>query len=345
MSVKVGEIVDLVEGVFEGDRSAVIRGVRPLGDAGPDDLSFLSNPKYEPLVGESRAGVILVRRDFAGSGKNLIRVADPYLSLARVLQSWFSAVPRPEGISPLASIAASAKIGSGVRIAPFASIGENSVIGERVTIFEGSVVGAGAVVGDDTTINSNVSIYHRCTIGKRCILHAGVVVGSDGFGFASSGGVHHKIPQIGTVRIEDDVEIGAGTTIDRAALGETVIGAGTKIDNLVQIGHNVKIGKRCLIVSQVGISGSTEIGDDCVFGGQAGTYGHIRIGSRVMLSARGVLTKDWAGPATLGGYPAEPLREHMKTEALLRRLPKLLERIEALERTLGEKPKEDPRQE
>lgn len=341
MSVTVGEIVDLVEGAFEGNRSAAISGVRPLGDAEPGDLSFLSNPKYEPFVAESRAGAILVQRDFAGSGANLIRVADPYLSLARVLQCWFAAIPRPAGISPLASVAPTATIGEDVRIGAFASIGENAVIGNRATIFEGTVIGAEAVVGDDTTIYSNVSVYHRCCVGARCILHAGVIVGSDGYGFATSGGVHHKIPQIGIVRIEDDVEIGAGTTIDRAALGETVIGAGSKIDNLVQIGHNVTIGKRCLIVAQVGIAGSTEIGDDCVFGGQSGTYGHLKIGSRVMVSGRGVVTKDFHGPAMLGGYPAKPLREHMKTEALVRRLPRMLERLEALER----KSKEVPRKE
>lgn len=333
--VSLGEIVDFTGGAFDGDRGTMIRGVRPLADAGPSDLTFLANPKYAPLLASSEAAAILVPQRQEGASERWIRVDDPYFQLARLLLRWFSTIPAPEGISAEASISASAAIGAGARIAPGVAVGEGSVIGERVTIFAGASIGAGVTIGDETIIYGNVTIYHGSRIGRRCIIHGGVVIGSDGYGFATREGRHHKIPQIGIVRIDDDVEIGANTTIDRAALGETVIGEGTKIDNLVQIGHNVTIGRHCLIVSQVGIAGSTEIGDYCVFGGQAGASGHLKIGARVQVAAQSAVMKDWAGPATIGGSPARPLREHLRQEALTGRLPQLVERVRALEERLA----------
>jgi UDP-3-O-[3-hydroxymyristoyl] glucosamine N-acyltransferase len=208
-----------------------------------------------------------------------------------------------------------------------------------VTIFDGCHVGPDCVVGEGSLLYPNVTVYHGCLIGRRCILHSGVVVGSDGYGFATSGGGHHKIPQVGIVRIEDDVEVGAGTTIDRATLGETVIGEGTKIDNLVQIGHNVRIGKHCLLVAQVGIAGSTEIGDHVVFGGQSGAGGHLKIASNVKVGSRAAVMKSWEEEVTLSGTPARPLQEHLRAEALIRRLPKMQERIEKLEQQLDSKRK------
>ncbi|HEY5611036.1 MAG TPA: UDP-3-O-(3-hydroxymyristoyl)glucosamine N-acyltransferase [Thermoanaerobaculia bacterium] len=331
----VGEIVDLVEGKFTGDRSRVLRAVRSLADAGPEELSFLANPKYERLLGSTRAGAILVDESLPGGAATWIRVRDPYYAFARVMQRWFSEIPRPEGISPHAAIAPTATIGAGVRIGAFVTVSDRAVIGDRVTLFDGVYVGADAVIGEDTFVYPNVTIYHRCVVGRRCILHAGVVLGGDGYGFATFEGVHHKIPQIGIVRIENDVEVGAGTTIDRAAFGETVVGDGTKIDNLVQIAHNVKIGKHCLIVAQVGIAGSTEIGDSCVFGGQSGAGAHLRIGSHVLVGGKSAVMKNWEGPVKLAGFPARLLREHLRTEALIRRLPEIVERLELLEKTLG----------
>ncbi|HEY2615152.1 MAG TPA: UDP-3-O-(3-hydroxymyristoyl)glucosamine N-acyltransferase, partial [Chthoniobacterales bacterium] len=261
ISVSVGEIVDFVRGRYAGDRDRKVNAIAPLAQARNEHLSFLSNRKYaEQLVG-TKAGAILVPQNLESEDDRWIRVEDPYFAVARVMTRWFGARPMPKNLSPQASIAPSAKLGENIAVGPFAVIGDNVVIGNNVTIFHGVSIEAGSRIGDECVIYPNAVIYDGMRIGRRCIIHAGVVIGSDGYGFATHDGKHHKIPQIGIVRIEDDVEIGAGTTIDRAALGETVIGEGTKIDNLVQIGHNVKIGKHCLLVSQVGIAGSTELGD------------------------------------------------------------------------------------
>lgn len=334
-SVTAGEIADLVEGEYGGDRTRPITGARPLADAGPEDLSFLANARYQSQLATTRAGLILVESGMAGDSERWIRVRDPYFALARILQRFFAEIPLPDGISPLASVHGTAKIGSDVRIGPFVTVGAGAAIGDGAVLFEGVSIGAGAKVGAGTRIYANAVVYHRCVIGSRCIIHGGVVIGADGFGFATNDGVHHKIPQIGIVRIEDDVEVGAGTTIDRAALGETVIGAGTKIDNLVQIGHNARVGKGCLIVAQVAVAGSAEMGDSCAMGGQSGLSGHVRIGDRVMVAAQSAVMKDYEGPATLGGTPARPLREHLRAEAALRRVPELVARVGALERAAG----------
>ena len=333
--VTTGEIADLVEGEFHGDRNRRITGARALQDAGPEDLSFLANARYQKLLATTAAGAILVERGMAGDSTRWIRVRDPYLALARVLQKFFADVPLPVGVSPLASIAPTASIGAGARIGPFVTVGADATIGEGAALFPGVFVGERASVGEGTILYPNVVVYHGCIIGRRCILHGSVVIGGDGYGFASSEGVHHKIPQIGIVRIEDDVEIGAGSTVDRAALGETVIGEGTKIDNLVQIAHNVRIGRGCLIVAQVGIAGSTEIGEYCVLAGHSGVAGHVKLGPRVMVAAQSAVMKDIDGPATVAGSPARPLRDHLRTEAMVRRLPELLARLETLEKKLA----------
>lgn len=333
--ISIGDIVDLVDGEYSGDRSGWIDAVRPLGEAGAHDLSFLASPRYEAEARSSSAGAILVRRDLIDDSPPWIRVEDPYYALACVLQKWFSEVPRPSGISERASIATTVRIGEQAAIGDWTTIGEGAVIGNRVTIHDNVSIGPNVVIGDDCIIYPNATLYHGVRIGSRCIIHASAVIGSDGFGFATHQGVHHKILQIGIVRIEDDVEIGAGTTIDRAALGETVIGQGTKIDNLVQIAHNVRVGKGCFIAAQAGIAGSTEIGDYCAFGGQSGATGHVRLGSRVMVSGRSVVMKSVAGPGTFAGTPARPLMEQRRREAMIGRLPRLIERIRAIERALG----------
>ena len=333
--VPIGDIIDAVGGSFSGDRGTLISGVRPLVDAGPGDLSFLANPKYRSMLGETRAAAILVGRDVEGEDPRLIRVGDPYLALATVLQSWFSRIPAPIGISPDARIASTARLGDDVAVGAFAVIGADAVIGSRSVIHDGAVIGAEAHIGEDTVIYPNATVYYRCVIGRRCVVHSGAVIGADGYGFATSAGRHHKIPQVGIVRIEDDVEIGANTTIDRAALGETFIGEGTKIDNLVMIAHNVRIGRHCLIVAQAGIAGSTEVGDGCVFGGQSGAAGHVKLGAGVKVGAQAAVMKDWKGPVTLSGSPARPLRDSLRSQGLLERLPELLARIEKLEKKQG----------
>jgi len=332
----VGEIVDLVAGGFSGDRHKRIEGVKSLAEAGPEDLSFLSNPRYENHLETTRAGAILVSQKIEGSSDRWIRVPNPYLAFSVVMRRWFNAIPVPSGISGLASVADSAVVGSDVGLGPFVTIGERVELGDGVKILAGSVIGDDSRIGHGTLIYSNVTVYHGSVIGNDCIVHAGAVIGSDGYGYATEAGKHHKIPQIGTVRIGDEVEIGAGTTIDRAVLGETVIGDGTKIDNLVQVGHNVRIGRNCLLVAQTGIAGSTDIGDGCVFGGQGGAAGHLKIGAGVQVAASSAVMKDFEGPAILGGKPARPLREHLRAEAAVRKLPELLQRVRHLENVIKE---------
>ncbi len=301
--VPITEIVALVGGSYSGPPDRVIRGVAALGDARDDQLSFLSNKSYASQVPSSGAGAILIGQDAEGDDPRFIRVAQPYVALADVLTRFFSARP-PAGISEMAAIHPSAKIGQNVTIGPFTAIGPN------------------VTIGDDTIIAPNVTLYAGTIIGKRCILHGGVVIGSDGFGFAFDGARHKKIPQIGIVRIEDDVEIGSNSCVDRAALGETVIGEGTKIDNQVQIGHNCRIGKHCILVAQVGIAGSTEIGDYTVIAGQSGLAGHLKIGKGAQIAAATAVFDDVADGQKVIGNPAIPFRDHARRNVLLRRLLK-----------------------
>ena len=319
-AILIGEIADFVGGEFGGDREQRIHSVAPLASAKGDQLSFLSNRKYVSELATTEAGAILVPKKLEGCDARWIRVEDPYFAFAKIMTRWFSNRPTPTGISPKAVVADSAKLGNNVSLGHFAVIGENVVIGNNVTIFQNVSIEAGSVIGDDCIIYPNVVIYDGTRIGHRCIIHSGVVIGSDGYGFATHGGKHHKIPQIGIVRIEDDVEIGAGTTIDRAALGETVVGEGTKIDNLVQIGHNVKVGKHCLLVSQVGIAGSTELGDHVAVAGQSGFSGHLKIGNRVQVAAKSAVLDDVPDDTKVMGSPAVPFTEFARRHAALKKL-------------------------
>ena len=304
LDVPLSDIVALVGGRYDGPAGRTIRGVATLGEAGQDQLSFLSNPKYAAQLPDTRAGAILVANDLQGDDPRYIRVANPYLAWAKVIERWF--VPRPalSGVSPLASVAPSAKLGANVAVGPFTTIGDD------------------AVVGDDTIIHSNVAIYPGSVIGRRCIIHSGTVIGADGYGFVLENGRHRKIPQIGIVRVGDDVEIGAGCTIDRASIGETVIGEGTKLDDQVMIGHGAKVGRHCLLVAQVGIAGSTELGDYVVVAGQSGFAGHLKIGDRVQVAAKSAVLDDVPPGTKVMGTPAVPFREFARREAMLRRMAK-----------------------
>ena len=321
-TVPLGEIVDFVGGQYPGNRNLQIASVAPLAEARGDQLSFLSNRKYARQLGVTNAGAILVPNVIEGADERWIRVENPYFAAARVMTRWFNARPMPKGVSSQASIASNAKLGSNVAIGPFVTIGEGVVIGNNVTVFQGSSIEAGSAIGDDTIIYPNAVIYHGTNIGRRCVIHAGAIIGADGYGFTMHEGKHHKIPQIGIVRIEDDVEIGAATTIDRAVFGETVIGEGTKIDNLVQIGHNVKMGKHCLIVSQMGIAGSTELGDYVVAGGQAGISGHLKIGNRVQIAGGTKVYSSLPDDAKVMGAPAMPFQDYVRLQGALKRMSK-----------------------
>lgn len=319
-AVPIRELVDFVGGRYSGAGNLSIRSVNTLSDAGADEISFLSNPKYAPQLGKTNAGAVLVPEQLAGDDLRWIRVSDPYYAMSQVVTRWFARRPMPQGISPQASVAATAVLGRNVAIGAFAVVSDGATVGDDVVIFQGVSIEARCRIGAGTIIYPNVVVYDGSIIGQRCVVHGNCVIGSDGYGFATNRGKHHKIPQVGIVRIEDDVEIGAGTTIDRAAFGETVIGEGTKIDNLVQIGHNVKIGRHCLIVSQVGIAGSTELGDYVAVGGQSGLSGHLKIGNRVQIGGGSAIVENTPDGAKVMGYPAVPFRQFARREAALRRM-------------------------
>jgi len=319
-----------------GDPDHEVSGVQPLDTAGRDDLSFLHNPKYVEQARSSEAGAILVADPATLPGRNLLVCPEPYLALASALKL-FHPTGRPDaGVHPTAVVADDVVLGDGASVGPLVSVGAGSRIGDRSVVHSGCVLGRGVVLGNDCEVHSRVVIEDRCRIGDRCIIHPGTVIGADGFGFATVDGVHHKVPQVGVVVLEDDVELGANVCIDRAALGETRIGRGTKVDNLVQIAHNVQIGEHCLLVAQVGISGSSRVGHHTVFAGQSGCSGHLNIGSGVVLSARAVAVKDVPDGVTISGFPARPHRDWLKTNANMLRLGGLRERVKDLERRLAE---------
>lgn len=319
-AVQITEIVELVAGEYHGPSELLVHGVNTLRDATADELSFLSNSKYAPQLEGTKAGGVLVPKQIGGDDGRWIRVEDPYYAMSQVVTRWFARRSIPHGISPLSAIAPTARLGDNVSIGPFVTIGEGVTIGDGVVIFQGVSIEAGATIGEKTILYPNVAIYDATVIGRRCVIHANTVIGSDGYGFATHNGRHHKIPQSGVVRIEDDVELGAGCTIDRAAFGETVIGEGTKIDNQVQIGHNVKIGKHCLLVSQVGIAGSTEVGNHVSIGGQSGLSGHLKIGHGVQIGGGSAVVADTPDGSKVMGYPALPFRQFARREVILKRL-------------------------
>jgi len=333
-AVRLSEIVALVGGRYAGPERE-ISGVAALAEAGESDLSFLENPRYFAQVKATRAVAVLVPESLEDEDERWIRVPAPRVALAQILRRWFDDRRFPQGISPDAHVSPSAKLGADVAVAPFAFIGDDVVIGDRSIICQGVSIETGSRIGTDCILYPNVVVYHGSIIGDRCIIHGNAVIGADGYGFALSNGRHEKILQIGIVRIGNDVEIGANSCVDRAALGETVIGEGTKIDNLVQIGHNVRLGRHCLLVSQVGIAGSTEIGDYAIFAGQSGAGGHVKIGDRVQVTAQAAVLEDWPADVKLMGSPAIRFRDFVRQQVLIRKLPKLLDRVAELEEKLA----------
>jgi len=312
-----------------------LTGVAALDTAGPGDVSFLGNDKYRTQFLTTAAGVVIVGRDEIEGPETtgLVAVDNPSLAFAAIVGHFAtaSAVFTP-GIHPKAAVDPNAMINPArTKVHAGAVVMEGARIGEGSEIGPNCVIGEHAVIGNDCRIMANVTIRERCVLGDRVIVQPGAVIGSDGYGYEFVKGRHQKIDQVGIVEIGDDVEIGANTTIDRARFGKTVIGEGSKIDNLVQIAHNVMIGKHSLIISQTGISGSAQLGDYVIAGGQVGIAGHVRIGDKATLGARTGVTTHLAGGQTYSGKPAQLLRDELKTQALLRRMPKLIERVKALE--------------
>lgn len=344
--MKLSEICKIVGGETAGDGNTDIARLAKIEEAGRGDLTFLANPKYRKYLTSTGASAVLVSRDahFDELDRRqdplaLVRVSDPYLAFLQLIDRFHpAAAPLPRGIHATAVIASTAKLGSNIALGAHVVIGERSVIGDNVSIYPCTVLADDVRLGHDSTLHANVAVREQCVIGDRVIVHSGTVIGSDGFGFAPKGdGTFEKIPQRGIVVVEDDVEIGANCTIDRATIGETRIEKGVKLDNLIQVAHNVVIGERTVIAAQSGISGSTKIGKECLIAGQVGFAGHLTIADRTTFGAQSGVAKSVTEQGkTYFGYPARELQQSLRMDAALKQLPELLVEMRNIERRLQE---------
>ncbi len=335
------QIADYLQGTVEGDPNAVVTTFNKIEEGKPGGISFLANPKYTHYIYESKASIILVNKDFVPEkpiAATLVRVDNAYECLAKLMQMAVTCKPRRKKISWRSRIACSAKIGKGVYVGAFSYISKKSVIGKNSQIYPQVFVGENVHIGDNCIIYPGVKIYHDCVIGNNCILHAGVVIGGDGFGFApQSDGSYKKIPQLGNVVIEDNVEIGANTTVDRATMGSTIVHKGVKIDNLNQVAHNVEVGENTVMAAQSGIAGSSKVGRQCMIGGQVGIAGHLHIADHSTLAAQtGVISDVKADTAPLLGSPSLPIKQYMKSYALFRKFPDIYKELQQLRKELDE---------
>jgi UDP-3-O-[3-hydroxymyristoyl] glucosamine N-acyltransferase len=334
------ELAAELGGAVVGDGAVVIRGVAGIREALPGDVTFLANARYESHLAETRASAVICDRQPRECGLPLLQVDNPYLAFQQAVRVFRPDPYRPvPGVHPSAVIAPDAVLGEGVSIGPYCVIEPGARLGERVVVMAGGYVGAKALVGEASFLYPRVVVREECVVGARCILHAGVVIGADGFGFAFDAGRYHKVPQVGNVVIGDDVEIGANTCVDRATTDSTRIGDGTKIDNLVQIGHNVNVGRHCIIVAQVGIAGSTVLEDFVTLGGQAGIAGHLRLEKGAVVAAQSGVSRGVKSKEVVSGYPAIAHGAWKRVSVLVQRLPQLFQktreledRVEALER-------------
>ncbi len=325
-----GELATHVGGEVLGDPALVIRSVSGLRQAGDGDISFLANPRYSRQVKSTGASAVLVREPIPSSAAMLV-CPDPYYAFMQVTVLLHGHRPHPlSGISERAAIAASARIGEDTAIGDFVSLSEDVRIGDRCTLYPGVCVGPETTIGDDCILYPNAVIYDRCRVGNRVIIHANATVGEDGFGFSTHNGIHHKIPHISRVIIEDDVELGAGCGIERGAVEDTVIGQGSKLGDAVVIGHGTKVGPHCLLVPQVGIAGSTTLGHHCVAAGQVGIAGHLKIGNGVIMGGQAGVVENVADGVTLFGTPAFEASKAKRALLLLRRLPEMWKELKRL---------------
>ena len=336
------QIASFVGGEVEGNPNASVTTFAKIEEGVPGALSFLANPQYEQYIYNTRSSVVLVNKDFqlkSAVETTLVRVDNAYESVAKLLTLYESMKQKKTGVSDKAYISPTAKIGEDCYVAPFAYIGDNVVVGNGTTVHPNAVICDNASVGEDCIIYPNVTIYHDCKIGNRVILHAGAVIGADGFGFAPTANGYDKIPQIGIVTIEDDVEIGANTCVDRSTMGTTIIRKGVKLDNLVQIAHNVDVGSHTVMSAQVGVAGSCKVGEWCMFGGQVGVAGHITVGDRTYAGAQsgipgGRMIKN--GNCTVMGYPAIEQKNFARSAAVYKNLPELVAQVNELKKEIEE---------
>jgi len=327
-AVTLAELAQRLSCRLEGDGTIEITRVASLDDARPGDVAFLANPKYASQVAATRASAVIADDSLTSAPCAILRTSQPYLAFAEAVAALAPPTAAPRGISSLASVDPTAQLGPGVALGPFVAVGAGARIGARTVVHPHVVIGRGAAIGADGVIHAHASIREDVVIGDRVVIQDGAVIGSDGFGFARrADGSHHKIPQHGRVVIEDDVEIGAQSAIDRPAIGETRVASGTKIDNLVQIAHGVRIGRNVLLAAQSGIAGSTVLDDDVVMAGQSGVIGHVHLGRGVKVSAKSAVTKDVDAGAHVAGIPAGDVEEWRETTVLARRLPELRQAV------------------
>ncbi len=328
------EIADIVGGRIAGDAAIEIEGLDNIAGAGAGDLTFAVDPHIEEAK-TCKAAAVMLPEGVEDFPKTALYVEDPRAAFAKLLNIFTPKLERPVEVSDKAYVGKEVKLGQNVTIMPFAMVDDHAVIGDNVVLYPHTYIGQYAEIGDDTVVYSNATVREHCRVGKRCVIHSSAVIGSDGFGFTTKDGVHTKVPQVGIVVLEDDVEIGAHDGIDRAAMGATVIGKGTKIDNLVHIGHNCKIGANCLIVAQTGISGSTTVGHNVTFGGQVGTVGHINIGANSVYAARSGIIGDMPEGVFCAGFPVQSHTEWLRMQAAMKRLPEMMKKMKQLEKKLA----------
>lgn len=339
MKFTAGQIAELINGKVEGNKEAIVTNVSKIEEGKPETLTFLANPKYTHYIYTTKADVVIVNDSFVAENEvnaTLIRVPDAYKALAQLLEMYEQSMPKKTGIEQPSFIDSSAKVGDFIYVGAFAYIGENVKIGNNVQIYPQSYIGDNVVIGDNTIIYAGAKIYKHCKIGDNCIIHAGAVIGSDGFGFApDENNEYKKIAQIGNVILEDNVEVGANCTLDRATMGSTIIRKGAKLDNLVQIAHNVEIGENTVIAAQAGMAGSSKVGKNCMFGGQAGIAGHITIADKTIVGAQagvgGTIKKEGQ---VLMGSPVFDVKQFYKASVVFRRLPELKAQLDQLQKKI-----------
>ena len=339
MEFSAKQIADFIGGRVEGDDNAKVNTVAKIEEGVPGAISFLSNPKYTHFIYETKSSIVLINEDMKLEQPvetTLIRVANAYEAVAKLLQLYESTKPKKKGIDPMAGIAPSAQVADDVYIGAFAVVGEGAVVGKGSQIYPHTVIGDGVKVGEGCLFYPNVTIYQGCKIGNHVTIHAGSVIGADGFGFAPNAEGYDKIPQIGIVIIEDNVEIGANTCIDRSTMGSTIIRKGVKLDNLIQLAHNCEIGENTVMSAQVGLAGSTKVGAWCMFGGQVGVAGHIQIGDKTFLGAQSGVPGSIKGNQTLIGTPPMEPKAYFKSQAIFRRLPDMYKQLAELQKQMDE---------
>ena len=331
------QIAAFIGGEIVGDENATVHTFAKIEEGIKGALSFLANPKYASYIYDTQSSIVLVNNDFNPEHPiqaTLIKTENAYESLAKLMALYESVKPKKRGISTMASVATSATIGENVYIGPFVYIGEKAIIGNNTIIEANTSVGDNAIVGDDCILYNNVTIYHDCKVGNRCILHAGSVLGADGFGFAPGANGYEKIPQIGIAILEDDVEIGANTCIDRATMGATVIKRGVKLDNMVQVAHNVVIDEHTVMAAQCGVAGSTKVGSWCMIGGQAGISGHIRVGNQVKVGGHSGVTNSVKDNKAVMGYPAFEHTQFARATVIFKKLPEMYREMDTLKKEI-----------